>query len=719
MRIAFVVDLHWAFGRIATAVANAINARENEHGHHADVYHGCGNAPNSIPLSTWQTYDIIYVPEWDWKRTISHCPWSILSQLHPRIVFGAHSVLQFVSMDVADWSSDGIGFEQAVTKDSIDQFLSGETPMSVQLVRWFQQHGPVVGAVSQQIIDALRVHLGHDPRVNVVPTHCGVSDEVVERSMQRLQKLMHEEEENSASNASNNRPLRVIIGTPPNRARHAYDAKRLWIVDTLRAMLKGEDIEICGPETQLSFAEMDQWYDTQADTADVVLCTSHSEGNPLVLIEGGGRGLIAVTTNVGVAPELITEGWNGYIVTAPPPSADDTNHHPCTPAFRDDCLVQGLVAALRHLHDMPRSERLKMRHNMLTRIHQRWRWSVVVQEWLQFFMLAYYRRQFPFPAAPVLSSSTAVATSVCDTVAFKQICDRAVSYDDIFQSFKVQPPFRQIMEHLSLDQAKLYHGEFERLVLESQQKEDDRHGLLSYMTEQCLQSLVHNDTLGSPSNVESYPFSCDSPPQKTISLGASPSTLRYMCQMAHIVHLFGTPPFYSKEESTTPTFWRRIAEIGPGYGGLCWMLFATFGADITSYTAYELSATARLMQKYLKRLDPAQELWQIDTMRYVYADTADWVARAKQDRARHGPYDLVLSHYGLSGCTAEVIDAYVDVVIRESKRGYLTVHRLPLPEIDALADKIRAVVQEPVHIVEEKPSTSPNNRCIVWGARDK
>lgn len=46
----------------------------------------------------------------------------------------------------------------------------------------------------------------------------------------------------------------------------------------------------------------------------ILLVTSRYEGFSLSLIEGMSQGLIPVTFGVGVAPEIIINGVNGYIV---------------------------------------------------------------------------------------------------------------------------------------------------------------------------------------------------------------------------------------------------------------------------------------------------------------------------------------------------------------------------------------------------------------------
>jgi len=736
MHIAFVVDVNWAFGRIAYAVAECINRRTNEHGHIADVYHGCGGATRNVPKEKWQSYDVIYVPEWDWKQSIMASQGSPLAELHERIVFGVHSIVQFTSMDVADWADYGIINEPWVTEHKVNALLNGAAVISPTLMDWFVKNAPVVGCVSEQAKHLLQRQFSAEQCsvVVVMATHCGVNDQVVDAALARLKTMETKLKSDSTVPAlpsnimdiinysyvrNNENTLKVLIGTPPNRARHAYDLKRLWIVDHLRDTLHDEGIEILGPDRQMTFEEMDVWYDKHAQTADVVLCTSHAEGNPMSLIEGGGRGLIAVTTNVGIASEIIKHGWNGYIIEP---------HDAVTESSQSSSLVDGFAKILRLIRDMSREERLHMRRNMLSCIDARWRWSFVTyQEWLPFLMLAHHQRSLAsmpqssaFSRLVLTNKSIQAATSASDTMPYKRSCELAVRYDHNFDTFKRDNNYRGVLEHLSSHIARLYKDVFDRYASKYH----------VFRQREIIDTLVRNDQIGQPMNIESHPFIVDKElvDETTTTTAipyyccnASPSTLRYMTQCAQIRDYF---PKLDSSCSSTPTRAWNIAEIGAGYGGLCYMMLALFSNHIHRYSIFDLGAAARLTQKYLHRIfDTPQSSMPLhvlqDKVRFTYTDQDKWYELirngANDDEKNRGAYDLVISHFGLTDCYDSTLDALLEHVVRHAKRGIITAHRLSQTQIENLATRISEITGIAVTILQEVPCTCANNRVLLWG----
>jgi len=70
-------------------------------------------------------------------------------------------------------------------------------------------------------------------------------------------------------------------------------------------------------ESQISYTHLflDNYLDIVDcyNTLDLYLITSRSEGGPLALVEGMATGIPIISTNVGMASEIITHGINGFI----------------------------------------------------------------------------------------------------------------------------------------------------------------------------------------------------------------------------------------------------------------------------------------------------------------------------------------------------------------------------------------------------------------------
>jgi len=62
--------------------------------------------------------------------------------------------------------------------------------------------------------------------------------------------------------------------------------------------------------TAMDYEEMPEWY----SDIDVLICTSLWEGCPFPVLEAASCGKAVISTHVGIVPELIKDGHNGFIV---------------------------------------------------------------------------------------------------------------------------------------------------------------------------------------------------------------------------------------------------------------------------------------------------------------------------------------------------------------------------------------------------------------------
>jgi hypothetical protein len=206
-------------------------------------------------------------------------------------------------------------------------------------------------------------------------------------------------------------------------------------------------------------------------------------------------------------------------------------------------------------------------------------------------------------------------TSISDEESYTAICSAAAARDDVFRSFKREPAYRRVLEHVTPDQGLEYLRELVRCYP---------------FLEQRLDEFRVNDALGAPL-AHDY-----GPPIGTWS----PTTLRYAKVAGDLVTMFG------------PLEGADIVEIGAGYGGQCLVLSRL--VRWRSYTIYDLPAAQALQRRYLAAFGvPAVSFEPFDPL-----------------RARDS--DLAISNYAFSECERRIQDRYIEQLLRRARWGYLT-----------------------------------------------
>ena len=191
--------------------------------------------------------------------------------------------------------------------------------------------------------------------------------------------------------------------------------------------------------------------------------------------------------------------------------------------------------------------------------------------------------------------------------------------------------------------------------------------------------LLINDSIGNP-------FKYKYPGYHSL---LSPVTLRYLKVASDINILFGN------------TF-EKVAEIGCGYGGQA--LVNDYLLFIKESKLFDLPYVNKLIDKYLNNF----------LFRGSYKT-------AILNKEKVSNYDLVISNYAFSEMPKELQIIYLDKVLKNSKRGYLTmntgiggirgVNKLSLLELKNLLPKFV--------VLEEHPLTYKYNYIIVWGFENK
>jgi len=204
-----------------------------------------------------------------------------------------------------------------------------------------------------------------------------------------------------------------------------------------------------------------------------------------------------------------------------------------------------------------------------------------------------------------------------DTTPYAEICIEAVENEEVFATFKRDPRYTAILEHVSPDHGQRYFN-----------------GIMQYdLDENLIEAFKENDKFGG-ANILDYgePFG-----------QVSPSTLRYVQNTLDIAHFVGEGEI------------RKIVEIGGGYGGLCKTINCL--CDFDEYHIYDIQQASRLQEKYLSNFDVGEKV--------SFHSSVDPIEDV----------DLVISNYAYSELSLDLQDAYYENVIKNAKRVYMILNR--------------------------------------------
>jgi putative sugar O-methyltransferase len=250
-------------------------------------------------------------------------------------------------------------------------------------------------------------------------------------------------------------------------------------------------------------------------------------------------------------------------------------------------------------------------------------------------------------------------TSISDDSIYPNFCELAANDDSIFNTFRMNPNYTSILEHVSFEQGNIY------TELINKNNPELWVNVKKYML---------NDNAGSP--------------RKMLFNGnyISPTTIRYIKVLGDIKNQFGDLSGLD------------IVEIGCGYGGQAKIIMDTF--DVKSYTLIDLQSVLKLTKKFLTKCG-------VNLDKVVFK-TMDELTNDKN-------YDLFISNYAYTECTKAVQLEYHDKVLSKSRMGYMTANFInPIFNLDYLT-KEELLAMFPNHsIVDEVPQTHPNNFILIW-----
>jgi len=203
---------------------------------------------------------------------------------------------------------------------------------------------------------------------------------------------------------------------------------------------------------------------------------------------------------------------------------------------------------------------------------------------------------------------------------YLKCCEMSCKDDSYFDSFKINPHYTPILEHVTKQESLIYLDMIIRdnvdLVYEIKEK------------------FSINDFLGNP-EVFSYSL-----PDGT-NIISSATTIRYVKVLSDLMKLYGNLDNFT------------IVEIGGGYGGLATIISKMF--NINHYYDVDLKWPGKLSKKYTSNLG-------INNFTHLTPD------KIKD----FGEIDLVISNYAFSECNFETRKEYIDNIFSKSKRGYIT-----------------------------------------------
>lgn len=207
--------------------------------------------------------------------------------------------------------------------------------------------------------------------------------------------------------------------------------------------------------------------------------------------------------------------------------------------------------------------------------------------------------------------------SISDRKEYREICKNAAENEGDFSNFKNNPQYNAILEHVSPEQGSLYLNYLDKNFPE----------YVNY-----LEKFKGNDIYGSPKMSEYHQTG-----------PISPTTLRYIKVLSDLKNLMGD------------LSGKKIIEIGPGYGGQCFILNQFF-SDLDYYLV-DMEESLLLSHRYLDNLGVSH--------RVIKPEEVDLLDEE---------FDLVISNYAYSEVDKEFQDKYWDKIIRKSKKGYFTLN---------------------------------------------
>ena len=251
-------------------------------------------------------------------------------------------------------------------------------------------------------------------------------------------------------------------------------------------------------------------------------------------------------------------------------------------------------------------------------------------------------------------------SSISDNNEYPNFCKLAYENDVVFNNFKNNNVYMEILEHVSFEDGLKYIKEIKL------NKSSLFNNICKFKT---------NDSIGNPVK---YKF--EEPYGEM-----SPTTIRYIKIL------------YDLCENFENLDNKNIVEIGAGYGGQCKIISDIF--NYKTYTIFDLKEVSLLIGKYLNKMN----------VNHYIADF---------NNIKDTNYDLCISNYAFTECSKDIQNIYIDKVIKTSKHGYMIcnfishIFNLNSYSKNELISELGKY--HTLKVIEEKPITYNNNITIMW-----
>lgn len=250
-----------------------------------------------------------------------------------------------------------------------------------------------------------------------------------------------------------------------------------------------------------------------------------------------------------------------------------------------------------------------------------------------------------------------ILTGASDNQAYPQVCTQAALSYKVFNNFRRNPVYTEILEHVTQELGEKY--------LELILKDSEIVGAMG--------RFKLNDSYGNPKIYE-YP-----------EVGmVSPTTLRYIKVLCDLKKYFQTLDDLS------------ICEIGIGYGGQCRIINAYYKPS--AYCLVDIQPALSLAQRFLDN--------------FILPSVITYKTMNALEKKN---YDLCISNYAFTELPRSIQDVYLTKVILNSSRGYITYNEMLLEGFNSYkADELAELIPG-AEIIKEDPLTHPKNCILLWG----